>query len=82
MQKSAKKPDLKEQIKEKTRMITNIKAAIFDMIEDKSKRYADIEIEKQAISGIEKEIVKTQTALEGERKVLKDLEQGIVTVEK
>lgn len=82
MQTSDKKPTLEEQVKEKRRLITNIKAGIFDLIEDKSRKLNDIEKIKQEVASIEKEILKRQQTLEGERKVLADLEKGIVTVEK
>ena len=73
---------VEEQIKEKKRYVTNIKAHIFDLIEDKSRILNEIELKKQAVALKEKEILKQQQVLDGERKVLADLEKGIVTVEK
>ena len=73
---------VEEQIKEKKRYVTNIKVHIFDLIEDKSRILNEIELKKQAVALKEKEILKQQQVLDGERKVLADLEKGIVTVEK
>lgn len=81
MQKQGKQ-NLDEQIKHKRQLVTNIKSGIFDLIEAKTIKLAEMDAKKNEVLAYEKEITRQQMILGGERKALADLEKGIITVEK
>jgi len=66
--------ELEQKVKEQRRKVTNQKAAIFDLIEQRTGEMNEMEKHKQQAEAIGRLVLKQQQVLEGERKVLKQLE--------
>jgi len=69
----SKKEQMEQKIREQTRKITNLKAHIFDLIEDRTGVMNDIEKLKEKADSIGKNVLSQQNILNGDRKVLMQL---------
>jgi len=69
--------DLQEKIRVQTRKVTNGKAGIFDIIEAKSIKQNEISTLQEVVRQQEQSILKAQSVLNGDRKVLADLKQQL-----
>ena len=68
------KAELEQKIKELTRRVTNQKARIFDVIEERTGEMNKVAEHQQKADEMGKEVLRQQKVLEGERKVLKQRE--------
>jgi len=77
--KSPKKPTRKEELEQKIRegrrKVTNQKAAIFDLIEKRTDVLNEEQKLKEKGAEIGQNVLKQQKILDGERKVLKQIEE-------
>jgi hypothetical protein len=66
---------LEQAIRERAIKVTNQKARIFDIIEDKSRIQNEIAQKQGLVEKLGQQILEEQRVLEGDRKVLRDLEE-------
>ena len=67
--------EMEQKVREQRRKVTNQKASIFDLIEQRTDELNKMESHKAQAEAIGKLVLKQQQVLNGERKVLADLEE-------
>ena len=67
--------DLEQKVREQRRKVTNQKAAIFDLIEQRTAEMNEMDKHKNQAEVIGRNVLKQQQVLEGERKVLNGMEE-------
>jgi hypothetical protein len=72
---TAATPEKEQKMKELTRRVTNQKARIFDVIENRTNEMNEMEKHKLKADEMGKEVLRQQKVLEGERKVLAQKEE-------
>jgi len=66
--------DLEQKVREQRRKVTNQKAAIFDLIEQRTAEMNEMQKHQNQAEAIGRLVLKQQQVLEGERKVLNQME--------
>jgi flagellar biosynthesis chaperone FliJ len=74
---SVKIKELEDKVKLHNQQVTNLKAGIFDLIEDKSRVQNQIAELQLKVEDYGKKILEQQRVLEGTRKVLKENQEAL-----